>query len=175
MRIFTEIKDKPSLTVEATDLLKEISSGKSVFEFGSGGSTLWFSRFVKHLVSIEDSVVWYDNVSAVLKVEGCPNVDYRFAETAVLPDAISNEGLYDVVFVDCMTQNERRRSIILGAEHVKPGGWLVADDYGFAAVKAAVKGLRAAGWHVKIVTGTKIHPIKNVPITTSTAFCNFDI
>jgi len=46
-------------------------------EWGSGKSTLWFARRVKHLVSIEHDPVWYDKVSVWLKRAGATNVDYR--------------------------------------------------------------------------------------------------
>jgi predicted O-methyltransferase YrrM len=169
-RILVEIKARPVLTVTATILLKEIARGKSVFEFGSGGSTLWFSKFVKSLISVEDDPGFYEEVLAHLT--DSPNVKLIFAETKVLPDAITNEGLFDVVFVDCMPQNERRRSVILGAQHVKPGGWLVADDYNFPMTNKEVEVLRSKDWDVAIVSGVKMHPIKNVPVKTSTAFCH---
>jgi len=172
-RTLVEIKARPVLTVAATILLKEIAHGKDVFEFGSGGSTLWFSKFVKSLISVEDDKGFYEEVLAHLTE--CKNVRLVFAETKVLPDVITNEGLFDVVFVDCMPQNERRRSVILGAQHVKPGGWLVADDYNFPMTNKEVEILRSNGWDVAIVSGIKMHPLKNVPVKTSTAFCNFDI
>ena len=166
-----EVKPYPVLTTSAAILLKEIARRKSVFEFGSGGSTLWFAGFVRKLVSIEDDKAWYDAVKTALEAQECTKVDLRFAPTKILPDAITNEGLYDVVFVDCLTQNERRRSVILGAKHVKPGGWLVADDYGFPLTHKAVEGLRAKGWDVTVVTGVKIHPVRKVLVQTATAFC----
>ena len=169
MRVLQEIKARPVLTVTAAILLKEIARGKSVFEFGSGGSTLWFSKFVEKLISVEDDREWYEAMTAVLT--GHTNVDLRFAETEVLPDAIIGTGPYDVVFVDCMTQNERKRSIVVGSQYVKPKGWLVADDYNFPLTKKAIDSLRKNGWNVGIVSGIKMHPIKHVLVETSTAFC----
>lgn len=64
------------------------------------------------------------------------------------------------------------RSILTGAAHVKPDGWLVADDYNFPKVQAAVEKLRARGWAVEVVSGIKIHPLRNVPVQTSAAFCH---
>jgi len=161
----------PVLTSAAATLLREIARRKSVFEFGSGGSTLWFAGFVRKLVSIEADQSWYDAVGAELEALECTKVDLRFVPTKILPDAITDTGLYDVVFVDCLTQTERRRSVILGAKHVKPGGWLVADDYDFPLTHKAVEGLRANGWDVAVVSGTKTHPVRKVMVKTSTAFC----
>lgn len=170
-RAFVEVEAKPVLTVAAAILLKELTRRKAVWEFGSGGSTLWFAGFVKSLVSIEDDRVWYDAVKTALSQQERITVDYRFVETKKLPDSITDAKMYDVVFVDCLTQNERRRSIILGARHVKPGGWLVADDYDFPMTHKAIEDLRGAGWDVGIVSGIKTHPIKRIQVKTSTAFC----
>ena len=166
-----EIKPYPVLTTAAATLLREIARRKSVFEFGSGGSTLWFAGFVRSLISIEDDQAWYDAVKAELDAQECTKVDLRFVPTKSLPDAITDTGLYNVVFVDCLTQNERRRSVILGAKHVKPGGWLVADDYDFPMTHKEVERLRAQGWDVAVVSGTKTYPIRKVTVKTSTAFC----
>jgi len=164
---------RPELSEDATLLLEALAWGAEVFEFGSGGSTLWFARLATRLVSIEDDAEWYKAIAAALLTrtgECC--VHLRKVETAQLPDAIDGTGLWDLVFVDCLTQNERRRSVILGAKHVKPGGWLVADDYNFPMTHKAVEGLRTAGWDVGIVSGIKTHPIRKVAVKTSTAFCH---
>ena len=166
-----EIKPYPVLTTAATILLREIALRKSVFEFGSGGSTLWFAGFVRKLVSIEDDKDWYAVISEALAALERPNTEVRFAPTKIQPDAITDTGFYDVVFVDCLTQHSRRRSVILGAKHVKPGGWLVADDYDFPMTNKAVEDLRTAGWDVGIVSGTKTHPVRKVTVKTATAFC----
>ena len=166
-----EIKPYPVLTTAATILLKDIARRKSVFEFGSGGSTLWFAGFVRKLVSIEDDQDWYAVISEALAALERPNTEVRFAPTKIQPDAITDTGFYDVVFVDCLRQNERRRSVILGAKHVKPGGWLVADDYTFPMTHKEVERLRAKGWDVAVVSGTKTHPVRRVTVKTSTAFC----
>jgi len=171
-RAFTEVKAEPVLTLATAVLLREITRRKSVFEFGSGGSTLWFAGFVRSLISIEDDQAWYEAVKAALAEKECTRVDLRFVPTKTLPDAITNEGLFDVVFVGCLTQNERRRSVILGATHVKPGGWLVADDYNFPMTNKAIEGLRGRGWDVGVVSGIKTHPIRHVQVKTSTAFCH---
>jgi len=171
-RAFVDVEVKPVLTVAAAILLKELARRKAVWEFGSGGSTLWFAGFVKSLISVEDDRTWYESISNALEKEITRiTVDYRFSPTKTLPDAITDEGMFDVVFVDCLTQNERRRSIILGAKHVKPGGWLVADDYDFPLTHKAIEDLRGSGWDVAVVAGVKTHPIRRVQVKTSTAFC----
>jgi predicted O-methyltransferase YrrM len=167
----TTIAAAPVLTEAATLLLGLIATGKEVFEFGSGGSTLWLAARTTRLESVEDDARWHAAVTEALLDRGYPGVQVRLVETAAIPDAIEDTGEWDVVFVDCMTHPERRRSIVLGASHVKPGGWLVADDYDFPKVKQSVEELRAAGWDVAVVAGVKLHPNRRVLATTATAFC----
>jgi len=165
------IEATPCLTEMTTKLLGLLVPRKTVWEFGSGGSTLWFAKRAKSVVSIEDDPDWYAAVKDALNEQGMEGVDLRLSPTKTLPDTITDEGLYDLVFVDCLTQNERRRSIILGALHVKPGGWLVADDYTFPLTNKEVEKLRAEGWDVTVVSGTKTHPLRKVVVATATAFC----
>ena len=53
---------------------KYLSVEKKVFEWGSGGSTLYFPKFVSNYRSIEHDKVWFDRVSAKIN----SNVDYHY-------------------------------------------------------------------------------------------------
>jgi predicted O-methyltransferase YrrM len=161
------------LTALAVVVLDTLVQNADVFEFGSGGSTLWLAERVASLISVEDNAEWFALVTAELAPFPHAPVELRHVPTAQLPEAIVTAGQFDVVFVDCMTQPERYRAVLLGAEHVRPGGWLVADDYDFPKVRAAVDTLRARGWAVTVVSGAKVHPVRHVRVETATAFCHF--
>ena len=161
----------PLLTEAATLLFDSLVTGADVWEFGAGGSTLWLAARAHYLESVDDNADWHAAVTEALLDAGYPGVQVHLTATADLPAAIDGRGLWDVVWVDCFTNRERARSIRNGAPHVKPGGWLVADDYDFQQVQKAIEGLRAEGWDVAIVTGVKLHPNRGVPVTTATAFC----
>jgi predicted O-methyltransferase YrrM len=163
--------DLPCLTEEATNRLRLISAGKRVFEFGSGGSTKWFAQFADKVVSIEDHEGWFELVKRETK--NVSNVDIRLFDSEQMYSAIKNTGKWDVVFVDCNPQRQRAESIIESIRHVKVGGWLVADDYTFPRVAAAIDGHVASreDFMVEIVSGVKMHPVKNRPVNTATAFC----
>ncbi len=49
-----------------------------VFEWGSGGSTIYFSKKVRKVISIEHSLEWYEKVSSMIKHEKIENCDYYF-------------------------------------------------------------------------------------------------
>ena len=67
-------KELPWFTYPATDYLKPLISPKmKVFEYGSGFSTLWWSKRVSEVVSCEHDQERYAYLSQQLP----PNVDYR--------------------------------------------------------------------------------------------------
>lgn len=81
--------DAPWLTPQATEILTTMlrPTDRGV-EFGSGRSTLWLTRRVRHLTSVEHDDVWYGVVAAKLKDQGIHNVDHLFAP----PDAPLDRG-----------------------------------------------------------------------------------
>ena len=167
----TTIADAPLLTEAATLLFESLVAGAEVFEFGSGGSTLWLAQRAARLMSSEDDTRWHAAVTEALLERGCPGVIVKLMQPGRIASASESTGEWDVVFVDCFVNADRRRAVRKGAQHVKPGGWLVADDYDFPKVRQSVEELRAAGWDVAVVAGVKMHPNRHVPVTTSTAFC----
>ena len=161
---------KPDLTFAATLLLGILCRGNRVFEFGSGGSTLWLAGIASWLISIEDDSRWYDAVRKELVAREL-NADLRLLPTARMPEAIDETSLWDVVFVDCRNQIQRGRAILRARAHVEPGGWIVADDYNFQKVAKSVGKLARSGWYVAVVDGIKLHAERKVPVKTATAFC----
>lgn len=55
---------------------KRVKSWMTVFEYGSGNSTLWWSAHVTSVISIEHDLSWFDNMK-----NGIPsNIEYRYCE-----------------------------------------------------------------------------------------------
>ena len=58
----------PWITFEAFKWLeKYLKSDMIVFEYGSGGSTLFFQKYVKKIISIEHNRIWYKKMLELLK------------------------------------------------------------------------------------------------------------
>ena len=57
---------------------KILSKDMIGFEYGSGNSTLFFSKHLKHLTSVEHNEVWFKIVNTKLKARQIKNVDYHF-------------------------------------------------------------------------------------------------
>jgi predicted O-methyltransferase YrrM len=84
-------QDKPWLTGEATKLLSSLLRPDDVgLEWGSGRSTVWFAKRVKHLTSMEDDAAWYEMVRERLAQAKLDNVTYMLSNT-VSPDPATSE------------------------------------------------------------------------------------
>ena len=160
----------PCLSAVAASFLKYLCTDVRVFEFGSGGSTLWLASIAAHLTSIEDDLDWYKVVATGLSAQGTP-IELRFVPTADMAAAIDRERSLDVVFVDCLINAERKRCILSSLDHIRPGGWLVADDFDFPIVAKTIATLTEPAWSTGIMHGHKIHPLSGKRVSTATAFC----
>lgn len=57
------------------------------FEYGSGNSTLFFAKHLKHMTSVEHNEVWYKIVKDKLQQRNQNNVDYRFIPTNAVSES----------------------------------------------------------------------------------------
>jgi precorrin-6B methylase 2 len=65
----------PWLHFFAIDWLENyVDSSMKVFEWGSGGSTLFWSRHVQHVICVEHDRAWYERVLQTLERDGIKNV-----------------------------------------------------------------------------------------------------
>ena len=142
----------PWIAFDAIDYLtRTVHSGSRVFEYGSGGSTLYWLSLGAQCVSIEHDPSWYALMQSRLK--SYSGIDYRLV-TATPSDATAcgdaaDPTCYrsksdDLLYKDYATQIDlfadqsfdlvvvdgraRPSCIMHGARKVKPGGLLVLDN-----------------------------------------------
>jgi len=127
----------------------------SVFEYGSGGSTIFLARRIKKLISVEHDKNWYKKVSSVLSKEGISNCELVLCKPEKNPSSVAHfpgyrnykshldqyagmsfenyarsieeypEGHFDLVFID----GEVRSSCVFHAlNKILPGGYLMFDN-----------------------------------------------
>jgi len=93
----------PWIAFSATNFLEKILDKEVlVFEFGSGGSTLFFAKKVKEVFSVEHDKEWFEKVSGVLKKSKVDNVEIsllqptkdinRITKSPANPDAYISGG-----------------------------------------------------------------------------------
>jgi hypothetical protein len=72
-------KDAPWLTPSAVNFLEGlVDDSFSIFEWGSGRSTYWFSKRCKNMTSVEHYQPWHQIVSEKIAKNGIKNLDYKF-------------------------------------------------------------------------------------------------
>lgn len=153
------IKDEaPWVTFEAKEwieafLIQNHSKEMIVFEYGSGGSTIFFARRVLKVFSVEHNPAWYRVIRNILQKRNVSNCKYLLMEPQSVPVCISDatdpysyasqeyasmsfeayvksidaclNKCFDLVFID----GRARPSCILHARNkVKPGGFIILDN-----------------------------------------------
>jgi len=130
----------PWFSYAAIDFLAgHVRPEMEVCEYGSGGSTLFFGRRTRRVVSIEDNEKWFSLVSERVTRLGLTNVELNlypfdfknpvgFEKSAYL-NALPNS-LFDIIVIDGSEEWDQVRPVCFNhAENfVKPGGLIVVDD-----------------------------------------------
>ena len=123
-------------------LATHLRPGDRVFEWGSGGSTVWLTEHGAHVTSVEDNQEWVSKVS-----DRCPEADLRAipgtatgtikspggglgGERLFYDDYVAvidgfRDGSFAVVIVDGQCRAECFKRAI---PKVSPGGMIVLDD-----------------------------------------------
>lgn len=130
----------PWFSYPAVDVLAaRLVDGVSVFEWGAGGSTIWWATHGGSVVSIE-----FDrDFHALIAPQVPASVDLRLIPLDTNGDyahAIDDEGVFDVVVVD---GRDRSNCAIAAIDHVAEHGIVIIDntehpetDHGCAALVA---------------------------------------
>jgi hypothetical protein len=93
-------KDCPLLVPTVIEFLGHtIQPDWTGFEWGSGGSTVWFAERTKHVTSVEDNSDWHRYVNSRLAEKCLNNVDLRLTR---IDPALSDE---------CTSSDQRARSV----------------------------------------------------------------
>lgn len=120
----------PWLPFRVIDRLDEhLTTRSRVFEYGGGGSTLWFAAHAGHVVTVEHDDVWFSALQSAVGCQPESTLLQRgsandFAEY-VHAISIYPDGYFDVVVVD---GRERVRCVEAAMPKVRPRGLLVLDD-----------------------------------------------
>jgi len=152
------VNDKsPWMSFSAVQFLKEITTkDMRVFEYGSGGSTLFWITRVKETISVEHDTSWYSNMKNHPDTQAAQNFRYILAEPANDPefgkkrfenpdDYISADPAYkgknfeeyaksidsypDNYFDIVVVDGRARPSCIKhGIPKLKKNGWLIIDN-----------------------------------------------
>lgn len=141
----------PWLPFRLIDELAElVGPGTRVFEFGGGGSTLWFLDRGCEVVTVEHVTAWSERLASLVTSDRWELLDrsteggYDDYIGAILQYP---EDTFDVVVVD---GRARVLCALAARSRVRPGGWLIVDDVDRERYD---EGLAAIGWPRRDVIG----------------------
>jgi len=134
----------------------------SVFEFGSGGSTMWWAARAKHVTAVEHALEWVEEVRPQLPA----NVDYLYeALTENGPysrAALTSGRSYDIVVVD---GRDRVNCAVNSLPALTPAGVLVWDNAHRGRYREGYEMVMAQGFRRLNLHG--MTPINGAPSLTS--------
>lgn len=155
----------PWLTYPMIEFLDGLdTSTKSVFEYGAGGSTLYWARRAASVVSVELDGAWANRIKSVAP----PNVEVIHEPDghAYAAKATSLGRLFDIIVIDGA---ERYRSTMSALATLAPGGMIILDNAEWYPNSAAL--LASSGLIEVPMNG--FPPINAFP-STSTLFLSRD-
>lgn len=136
-------EEQPWFHIEAVDFLfKNLKESHVGFEFGSGSSTFWFSKFTKKITSVESDPIWYSKVLEKVGESGIQNIEIFLSpckmlkiweldseltnEYEIYSDKILEESKnFDYISIDGVA---RSLCIEKSIEKLNPGGYLIIDN-----------------------------------------------
>jgi len=120
-----------------------------LFEYGSGYSTLWFSRKVKEVVSVENDAIWKESLSKSLT----SNVELVYKKNPEdFINEIKNRGQFDIVVIDGI---ERVKCCFACLDNLNPDGIIIWDDSEREDFKEAWLYLNSLGFREITFSGLK--------------------
>jgi hypothetical protein len=90
----------PWYTYPAIEFLGNLTTEPlSLFEYGSGNSTIWSAKRVSHIVSVEHDRAWYDQVKQ--KTPTAQNLEYIWSEQDCYEGQIARyQKEFDIIVID---------------------------------------------------------------------------
>jgi predicted O-methyltransferase YrrM len=115
----------PWFVYSAVRHIAPLVSGKRVFEFGSGMSTLWFAERCREVISVESNSEWYASIRNNPRSRN--NMRLIFAESkADYLSAISRAGgKFDLILIDGLY---RKDCVELARSYLNSDGLAVVDN-----------------------------------------------
>lgn len=140
----------PGLPYIASDwLVSHLEANMRIFEYGSGGSTIFLARRTKRVVSVEHDIRWYKRISGILAKEKISNcelllvppqkalgatpmqyISVKFGRDTSFENYIKSIAKFPDDYFSLILIDGRARSgcITTSVKKVAKGGFLMLDD-----------------------------------------------
>lgn len=114
----------PWYTYPAIEYIKQLDfSGRVVFEYGSGNSTLFWSKNSHQVISIENERQWYEKTSQYASKNIA--LKLQIDETAYIEEITKHEQNFDVIIVD---GSYRYKCAQVAIKKLNSGGMIILDN-----------------------------------------------
>jgi hypothetical protein len=124
-------------------LEERLTKNMSLFEYGSGYSTLFYSRFVGEVISAETDSAWYDRMNK-LTGDNVKLVYVDFEQDGAYCSYIAGTGKkYDVIVIDGKDRNRCAQNCV---GSLSERGVVIFDDTGSPSYAEGVKFLMDQGF-----------------------------
>ncbi len=154
----------PWITYPAIDFLSQLDyTERSVFEYGSGYSTLFWAFRAKNVVAVENDLEWYKKMKA--EVPSNCELLHSSEDPGEYSNQISGYGKFDVITIDGWS-NTRPSCSIMALLHIKESGIIILDNSDQCLNSAYI--LRSAGLIQADFTG--FAPLSSHAQTTTVFF-----
>jgi precorrin-6B methylase 2 len=116
----------PWISIPAIEILKEKSlEDLFIFEYGSGNSTIWFSKRVKKIVSIEHDDEWYDYQ---MKQKSLDNTTILFKKMVYGGEYSKEIKKYNEIDIALIDGRDRVSCAINAITQLSKKGIIILDD-----------------------------------------------
>ena len=122
-------KIEPWFTKGALEYIEKIDyKGKSIWEYGTGYSTLWFSQRCKSIVTVDNDKDWKSEMQILC---GGLNVEFLLKDLIKCQDceyvqAINRDNkIYDIIIID---GRNRVLCAFEAVKHIKSGSMVIFDN-----------------------------------------------
>jgi predicted O-methyltransferase YrrM len=120
--------DEPWLTRDFINIFSSWDTKEwTMFEWGTGASTYWFSQRVKFLVSMDNNPSWFNLTKGILEKALITNVDFHLQPLNIV-------AYYDTILkyspFDCILIDGRNRVVCseYAVKNIKPDGIIILDN-----------------------------------------------
>ncbi|OGU33280.1 MAG: FkbM family methyltransferase [Ignavibacteria bacterium GWB2_35_6b] len=114
----------------------------SVFEYGSGNSTLWFSGYVKSVKAVEHDKTWYEKVKTKLPANA--EVVYREIENKNYAKEVSASGnKYEIIIIDGV---DRNNCVYESTDSLSQNGVIIFDNSAREEYRESIEFLFSKGF-----------------------------
>jgi len=97
----------------------------SMFEYGSGASTIWYAQRTRQVLSCENDEVWFTKVEKMTATQ--PNVQVKLAteKQAYVQEILNYKQAFDVIIIDGRWRNQCAQNCLAA---LKPNGVVIFDN-----------------------------------------------